>query len=277
MTSARSTNGAGRTNSLVIRLPEGVDFALPLAGPLARFLALAVDVAAYMAICSVIEKIFVLFGLFSQDLAKASLMIAYFIVPILYGISCEWWWRGQTLGKRLLRLRVMDATGLRLRFSQVMMRNLLRAVDVLPGFYLLGGISCLLSRRGQRLGDLAAGTVVVRLPDERQQDFAGLGLQFKYNSLRENPVLAARLRQRVPPAVAAVALRALVRREQLDPEPRVEIFRELAGTLKALVPYPDDIVADLSDEAYVRNAVDIVFQSSALASSAKRAIVAPRP
>ena len=277
MTSARSTNGAGRTNSLVIRLPEGVDFALPLAGPLARFLALAVDVAAYMAICSVIEKIFVLFGLFSQDLAKASLMIAYFIVPILYGISCEWWWRGQTLGKRLLRLRVMDATGLRLRFSQVMMRNLLRAVDVLPGFYLLGGISCLLSRRGQRLGDLAAGTVVVRLPDERQQDFAGLGLQFKYNSLRENPVLAARLRQRVPPAVAAVALRALVRREQLDPEPRVEIFRELAGTLAALVPYPDDIVADLSDEAYVRNAVDIVFQSSALASSAKRAIVAPRP
>lgn len=272
-----ATLSAGRTNALVIRLPEGVDFSLPLAGPLSRFYALAIDVLVYYAICSLLGKVFVLFGLVSQDLARASMLLAYFVVPIAYGIACEWLWRGQTIGKRLLRLRVMDATGLRLRFSQVMMRNLLRAVDVLPAFYLLGGATCLLSRRGQRLGDLAAGTVVVRLPDERVPDFAALGLQFKFNSLRENHVLAARLRQRVPPAIAAVALRALLRREQLDPAPRVEIFQELAGQFKALVPYPDAIVADLSDEAYVRNVVEIVFQASGLASPAKRAIVAPPP
>ncbi len=273
--SAPATLAAGRTNSLVIRLPEGVDFALPLAGPLSRFYALAIDVVVYYAICSVLGKVVVLFGLISPDLARASMLIAYFVVPIAYGIACEWLWRGQTLGKRLLRLRVMDATGLRLRFSQVLMRNLLRAVDVLPGFYLVGGAVCLLSRRSQRLGDLAAGTVVVRLPDERLPDFTALGLQFKFNSLRENHVLAARLRQRVPPAIAAVALRALLRREHLDPEPRVEIFRELATQLKDLVPYPDAIVADLSDEAYVRNVVEIVFQPSGLASPPKRAIVAP--
>ena len=90
-------------------------------------------------------------------------------------------------------------------------------------------------------------------------------------------MLAARLRQRVPPAIAAVALRALLRREQFDPEPRVEIFRELADALKAIVPFPEAMVADLSDEAYVRNAVEIVFQPSVLASTAKRAIVAPSP
>ncbi len=275
--SAPASLSAGRTNSLVIRLPEGVDFALPLAGPLSRFYALAIDVAVYYAICSLLGKVLVVFGLVSPDLANASMLIAYFVVPMAYGIACEWLWRGQTLGKRLLRLRVMDATGLRLRFSQVMMRNLLRAVDVLPGFYLVGGVVCLLSRRGQRLGDLAAGTVVVRLPDERLPDVAALGLHFKFNSLSENHVLAARLRQRVPPAVAAVALRALLRREQLDPEPRVEIFRELAAQLKAIVPYPDEVVADLSDEAYVRNVVGIVFQPSGLASPAKRAIVAPSP
>lgn len=277
MTSSTPTNSTSRTNSLVIRLPEGVDFALPIAGPLSRFLALAVDVAVYLAICSLLRKVLVVFGVFSRDFANASLLIAYFVVPILYGIACEWWWRGQTLGKRLLRLRVMDATGLRLRFSQVMMRNLLRAVDVLPAFYLLGGAACLLSRRGQRLGDLAAGTVVVRLPDDRPPDLTSLGLQFKFNSLREKPVLAARLRQRVPPAIAAVALRALLRREQFDPEPRVEIFRELADALKAIVPFPEAMVADLSDEAYVRNAVEIVFQPSVLASTEKRAIVAPSP
>ena len=80
----------------------------------------------------------------------------------------------------------------------------------------------------------------------------------------------------MPPAVAAIALRALLRREQLDPEPRLEIFRDLAAQLKALVPYPEAVTADLSDEAYVRNVVEIVFQSSALASSGKRAIM-PAP
>lgn len=275
--SAPATLSAGRTNSLVIRLPEGVDFALPLAGPLSRFYALAIDVAVYYAICSLLGNILVVVGLVSPDLARASLLIAYFVVPIAYGVGCEWLWRGQTVGKRLLRLRVMDATGLRLRFSQVLMRNLLRAVDLLPGFYLVGGTVCLLSRRGQRLGDLAAGTIVVRLPDERLPDFAALGLQFKFNSLRENHVLAARLRQRVPPALAAVALRALLRREQLDPAPRVEIFRELAGQLKPIVPYPEAVSADLSDEAYVRNVVEIVFQPSGLASPAKRAMMPPSP
>lgn len=267
----------GRTNSLVIRLPEGVDFALPLAGPLSRFLALAVDFCVYMSICVVVGQVFSIFSVLSADVALAVVILAYFLVPIAYGIACEWLLRGQTLGKRLLRLRVMDATGLRLSFSQVLMRNLLRAVDSLPALYLIGGMVCLLSRRGQRLGDLAAGTVVVRLPEEKSPDLSALGLQFKFNSLRENAVLAARLRQRVPPAVAAIALRALLRRELLDPEPRLEIFRELAAQLKALVPYPEDVTADLSDEAYVRNVVEIVFQSSALASLPKRAIMAPAP
>lgn len=275
--SAPATLAPGRTNSLVIRLPEGVDFSLPLAGPLSRFYALAIDFAVYTALCSLLEKALKVLGLVSQDFANASLLIAFFVVPIAYGVACEWLWRGQTLGKRLLRLRVMDATGLRLRFSQVLMRNLLRAVDALPAFYLVGGMVCLLSRRGQRLGDLAAGTVVVRLPNDLRPDFAALGLQFKFNSLRENHVLAARLRQRVPPAVAAVALRALLRREQLDPGPRVEIFRELADQLKRIVPYPDEVTVDLSDEAYVRNVVEIVFQPSGFASSTKRAMMAPSP
>jgi hypothetical protein len=223
----------------------------------------------------VVGRALSIFGVLNADVARDSLVLAYFVVPIAYGIACEWLMRGQTIGKRLLRLRVMDATGLRLSFSQVLMRNLLRAVDSLPALYLVGGAVCLLSRRGQRLGDLAAGTVVVRLPEDKTTDLAALGLQFKFNSLRENAVLAARLRQRVPPAVAAIALRALLRREQLDPEPRLEIFRDLAAQLKALVPYPEAVTSDLSDEVYVRNVVEIVFQSSALASSGKRAIMPP--
>ena len=273
--SAPAVISRGRTNSLVIRLPEGVDFALPLAGPMSRLIALSVDVAAYIAIASLAEKVLQFLGVLSPDVAQAALVLAYFLIPIAYGIVCEWFMRGQTIGKRLLRLRVMDATGLRLRFSQIFMRNLLRAVDSLPSFYFVGGAACLISRRGQRLGDLAAGTVVVRLPEEKPADLATLGLQVKFNSMREYPVLAARLRQRVSPALASIALRALLRRERLDPEPRLEIFRELTDQLKALVPFPESVTSDLSDEAYVRNVVDIVFQSSALASPGKRAMVPP--
>src|SRR5262249_58768067 len=60
---------------------------------------------------------------------------------------CEWYWRGQTVGKRMLRLRVVDRQGLRLQPSQIITRNLLRFVDGLPAFYMLGGLTSLLNRQ----------------------------------------------------------------------------------------------------------------------------------
>jgi hypothetical protein len=77
----------------------------------------------------------------------------------------------------------------------------------------------------------------------------------------EHPHLAARLRQRVTPALAGVALDALVRRDQLDDGARVELFGELAGRLRKLVEFPAEAVEGLSDEQYVRNAVEILYRS----------------
>lgn len=257
-----TTVAPARTHSLVIRLPEGVDFALPLAGPMTRFLARSIDFMAEMAIVSVLSKLGLALALVSRDFSVAFVTILYFIVPIFYGIAFEWWMRGQTLGKRVMRLRVMDSGGLRLRFSQVVMRNLLRAVDVLPGFYLLGGMVCLASRRCQRLGDLAAATIVVRLEPPEQADFSRLGHETKFNTLREHPLLVARLRQQVDPSTANTALRALLRREQLEPAARLEVFGALAAHFRTLVKLPDDVANDLSDEALVRAVVDVVFQSA---------------
>jgi len=73
-------------------------------------------------------------GLISFDFARAFTVLAYFVIQIGYGIVMEWFWRGQTLGKRLLRLRVIDSQGLRLQFSQIVIRNLLRFVDMLRCF-----------------------------------------------------------------------------------------------------------------------------------------------
>src|SRR5260221_284444 len=171
-----------------------------------------------------------------SDMATALHLLAYVALSIGYGTLTEWLWRGQTIGKRLLRLRVIDEQGLRLQFSQILIRNLLRAVDMLPGLYLVGGMAMLLSRRAQRLGDYAANTVVVRSERVLEPDLDQL-LSGKFNSLREQAVLAARLRQRVTPVEASLAMSALVRRDDLDAAPRVDLFRAIASHLRSIVPF----------------------------------------
>src|SRR5438552_16657251 len=138
----------GRTSTMLIQTPEGIVFSVMLAGPVTRFLAWAVDMACIGALSSAVGSGLGFLGLLSPDLARGMAVLAGFVIQIGYGIVLEWFWRGQTLGKRLLRLRVMDAQGLRLQFSQIVIRNLLRFVDMLPAFYLVGGIACLASRRG---------------------------------------------------------------------------------------------------------------------------------
>ena len=184
---------SGKPNTLLIRTPEGVVFSLLLAGPVTRFLAWSIDLACVSVASTFIGMILSFLKLFSFDFGRAILVLVYFLISIGYGIVAEWYWRGQTVGKRLLRLRVIDAQALRLQFSQVVIRNLLRFVDALPVFYLVGGLSCLLGRRAQRLGDLAANTIVVRHPVLLEPDLEQL-MAGKYNSFRDHPHMAARLR-----------------------------------------------------------------------------------
>lgn len=244
-----------RTATLVIRTPEGISFSLHLAGPVTRGLALAVDLAAISLIVFVLSRLVVPLLPVHPQVAQAAI---FFAAGVAYGILLEWLWRGQTLGKRLLGIRVMDQQGLLLRFSQVAIRNLLRVIDALPAFYLVGGLALAASRRAQRLGDLAAGTIVIREPRLSEPDLRGV-LAGKFNSFRGYPHLAARLRQRVAPAEAAVALQAVLRRDQLDPDARTDLFAAIAEHIRRLADFPPQAVEGLSDEAYVRNVVDILY------------------
>jgi len=250
----------GKTHTLTIKTPEGIVFSLLLSGPVTRSLAWMIDVACIFAITKAVRMGLGVVGLISGDLALGASILAYFVTSTGYGIVMEWYWRGQTLGKRLFRLRVMDEQGLRLRFSQIVIRNLLRFVDSVPAFYAVGGLACLISRRAQRLGDFAANTVVVwnpRIPEPSlNQLLAG-----KYNSLRNHPHLEARLRQHVSPQQASIALQALLRRDELDPQARIELFREIASHFQSIVTFPQEATDGLSDEQYVRNAVDALFRA----------------
>ncbi len=83
-----------------------------------------------------------------------ALVIAYYIVPEATS--------GQTLGKKLIGLRVTTLDGSALTWGKVIVRNLLRIVDGLPALYLVGIIAIMTSKSHQRIGDMAASTVVVR-------------------------------------------------------------------------------------------------------------------
>lgn len=244
--------------SLAIRTPEGVTFALPLAGPVARMLAWAVDALLAGSVSSAVTGVLALLAWVSADLAQALAFLLFFVIQTGYGLVFEWFWRGQTPGKRMLGLRVVDAAGLRLRFHQVALRNLLRFVDALPAAYLVGGAACVLSRRAQRLGDLAAGTVVVRAAAPPPPDLDPV-LPGRFNSLRGQAHLVARLRRRVPPALAAAALDAVLRRDALTDAARAEVFARLAGALRAVVAFPEEAFEGLPDEQQVRAYVDVLF------------------
>lgn len=251
-----------RTNTLIIKTPEGIEFSMLLAGPVTRFLAWAIDLGAIVALISILNVVFAILGILSRDLAMAANIVGFFAVSIGYGILTEWYWRGQTLGKRLLRLRVMDVQGLRLHFSQIVVRNLLRFIDSLPALYLVGGLVCLFNRRAQRLGDFAANTIVVWSPRISQPDLNQL-LESKYNSFRDYPHLSARLRQHVTPIEAQIALESIMRRNDLDPEARIELFRDLSDYFKNIVNFPQSATDGISDEQYVRNVVEVLFRPRA--------------
>jgi uncharacterized RDD family membrane protein YckC len=248
-------------SALPIRTPEGIVFSQTLAGPVLRFFAWLIDSLCVTAVWIGIGGIFRLLALVSPGVANAVMTIGFFVLNLGYSILLEWIWRGQTVGKRLLGLRVVDVEGMRLQFDQIVTRNLLRVVDMLPIAYVVGGLSCWFSRKCQRLGDLAGNTIVIRIPVVTEPDLDQL-LAGKFNSLRQHAHLAARLRQRVTPEEAGLALQALVRRDEFDAIARLELFDQLAMHFQTKVAFPQEAIDGVSSEQYVRNVVDVVYRTS---------------
>jgi uncharacterized RDD family membrane protein YckC len=155
-------------DQLSIETPEQVALEFPLAGVGSRFLALAVDMLLQTAIAlGVLGAVAGAWGLLDRTGTRsgpwflAVLVIAAFLLFYGYFAGFEAFWHGQTPGKRLIGLRVLSVSGRPARIDEAILRNLVRVVDQLPGVYAIGILTMLISSRNQRLGDLAAGTVVV--------------------------------------------------------------------------------------------------------------------
>jgi uncharacterized RDD family membrane protein YckC len=140
-----------------VATPEGIELTLRLAGPVPRALAWSVDFLLRAAVVLVVSLIASRFG----RAGTGVVLITAFFVEWLLPAWFEAMWSGQTPGKRMFRLAVLNDDGTPVRWPGALTRNLLRAADFLPFLYGVGLITMLMNRDFKRLGDLAAGTVVV--------------------------------------------------------------------------------------------------------------------
>jgi uncharacterized RDD family membrane protein YckC len=171
----------GYADQLNIETPEQVDLRFPIAGIGSRFLAILADTALQALALIVMFLVLALIvsaaphvrdtSNLSGTGAKwlvAGIVLFYFLLYWGYFSLFEAFWNGQTPGKRLLKIRVIKDSGRQITLFEALARNLLRVIDMLPSFYLVGVITMLCNREQKRLGDLVAGTIVVHERSDEQ-------------------------------------------------------------------------------------------------------------
>lgn len=167
---------------LIIETPERVPLHFALASIGNRFLACAIDhtiqalALGLILLLSLILSSFVTIQNFISSAPKwvgAIMLILLFLVFSSYFAFFEWLWSGQTPGKRWLKLRVIREDGRPITFWEATVRNLIRFFDIMPyPFYSIGLISVFSTTRDQRIGDMVAGTVVIREREEQAPAFS---------------------------------------------------------------------------------------------------------
>jgi uncharacterized RDD family membrane protein YckC len=234
---------------VIVRSPEGVELELPIAGPAPRIAAYALDLVLVAVMLFGILLLFALaeplvswagdrFAEWGARLGRGDqnpyaalapllllLLVALTFGEFLYFSLWEAATRGVTPGKYLLGLRVVGREGQPLELSAVLIRNALRAVDMLPSGYATGLVAMLISRHGQRLGDQAAGTLVIRT--DRVQEPEPLSMPQDLEPLALSREQLARLGA----SELQLARGALRRYEGAPNAQRLELLRTIADTL----------------------------------------------
>jgi len=222
--------------------PEAVFVTLDVAGLGSRMIAAVIDISIQAAV--VIGASLIFFQALSAPERGVSSgpLIVYLVVLFVmtwgYYPLFEGLWNGRTPGKRLQRIRVIRADGQPVTMGPVLVRNLVRLVDWLPGSYGVGVVCMVVTRRAQRLGDLAAGTIVIRerlLPSP-----SPLTLPPHVESAEAGPDTST-----VTEREYALIRAFLQRRESLTPESRGRLATELATAFRGRVgageaPQEDD-------------------------------------
>ena len=244
-----------------VTTPENVDFHFTLAAPGTRMLAWLLDLG-------IVVTVLILAGGFGAAIASAAggyadafMALFSFVWFTGYWIVFEYRWQGRTPGKKIFGLRVVGERGLRLHLGQVVLRNLLRLIDLLPGFGGVGACFLLFHPEHRRLGDLVAGTVVVRerrvpAPDRLRGILDGGGPRSRSRLL---PLDAGR---RVGFAQRELMLDLCLRRDILEEATRMTLFSEVARDLRVRLDLDERAFGGVSDEKLVLLATSELYERS---------------
>ncbi len=209
---------------------EKVPIRYRVAGLGARFLSWFVDFAVIVLLAFVAVPFAGILDSIRPGVGAAVIQLWFFALLWGYFLLFEWLWQGQTPGKRALAIRVIQVQGTSVTFYQSAVRNLLRAVDALPFFYGLGFSVGLCNREQRRLGDLAAGTLVVHV-DRKAGPIRALHEVGLETSRLTDALIRQRLAQ-LDRAQKQLILDLCLRRDQLRVSDRARLFQVVADYLR---------------------------------------------
>ncbi|HEV7888734.1 MAG TPA: RDD family protein [Acidimicrobiales bacterium] len=227
---------------MAVATPEGVTLEFTLAGVGSRFVAALIDVCLQGAVA---VAVLLLTAALSDALGGwviALAAVAVFVVVFGYDVAFETWASGRTLGKRWTGLRVVKTSGAPITFVTSAVRNLLRLVDILPTAYLVGIVAILATPKNQRLGDLAAGTIVVRERTGRAAMPADGSWTGWSASARPPEGLDTWDVSAVTAEEVAAVRQFLARRASLPPDTRTRLARDMASRLRPKVVGPGEAI-----------------------------------
>ncbi len=249
-----------------VRTPELVEFEFPLAGLMSRTLAWLLDVLVSTAGAAGLCLIAFSAMAVAPGLGAALAIVIWFLVSWGYFVFAEYRFAGRTLGKRVLGLRTLQISGVRVGFYQAAVRNLVRPLDNLPFLYLVGGALALLSRSFQRFGDIAAGTVVVR--DRRTAIPSGLQPPAEALKLLGGDKKVAERLSRTSVQERELLISAVLRREELSMGARLKLFAGISTHVQERlgVARPEH----LSDEKFVAALVGVMLGGPSKAERSNR-------
>jgi len=218
----------GFEDRLAIATPEGVEIELTLAGLGSRFIAAVIDLTIRLL---PLIALWVLLDPQRRALGAALFALAEFGIQFFYNVLFEVLGGGRTPGKRWTGLRVVRGGGRPITFVRSALRNILRLIDILPIAYAIGMSSIFVTSRNQRIGDLAAGTYVLR---DRHGDRRSGEAPTPLPSFDIGPAVDWDV-SAVSSSDVATVRAFLERRDTLDPTARASIAAELATRLRPRV------------------------------------------
>jgi uncharacterized RDD family membrane protein YckC len=219
-----------------IATPEGVDVELTLAGIGSRFIAAFLDLMVQGSVLFAAGLLLGVIGGDGEGWSVAAFSIVVFLIFFAYDVLFEVRSRGRTLGKRWTGLRVVRTGGRPVTFIPSCVRNVMRVVDVLPAMYAIGMLSIFVTKQNQRLGDLAAGTLIVR---ERPGGIRKPAMAASF----ARPVADGWDVSSVSAQDIGTVRQFLARRESLAKPARAELASELERRLRPLVAGAPDHIA----------------------------------